>query len=337
MRPCYTFAKAKSDTAPAVLAIHDDIGFWGTQAKDFMSALAAVKSTDIEVEINSPGGDVFAAVTMYNGLMQSGKNITTKVMGVAASAATIVLLAGSKRSMPKNTFAMVHAPSTMAYGTATVMREKADFLDKIGGGMASLYEARMGATPEAVADMLSKDTWMTADEALAAGLVTEVTAEVKATASFSLDEMPEHVKAVFASAKKPAAEDKKNPVDPPVEGPVATAIFEAATKAGLTEVAAHIAVASANMAEAKTRIAAATEIVALCKMVGKPEMSKDFIVANKSVADARTEVAKVLAKASDAANVDTTKKQAAGGGSTGPTSASMWDRHAKASAPKASK
>ncbi len=131
MRPCYTFIAA-SDNKPPVLSIFDEIGFWGVQAKDFLASLSATPGTDLDVEISSPGGDMFAAVAMYNGLRASGKKITTRVMGVAASAASLVFMAGDNRVMPKNTHLMVHNPWTFAGGNAVELRETADFLDKTG-------------------------------------------------------------------------------------------------------------------------------------------------------------------------------------------------------------
>lgn len=109
MRPCFKFVAATADQ-PSVLSIYDEIGFWGVQAKDFISDLAKVSSKVLNVEINSPGGDVFAGLAIYNALKGSGKEIVVKVMGVAASAASLIAMAGDKIIMPKNTFMMIHNP-----------------------------------------------------------------------------------------------------------------------------------------------------------------------------------------------------------------------------------
>ena len=93
MRPCFAFANvAARDKSAAGLSIDDEIGFSGTQAKDFLAALRAVKEagqTEILVEINSPGGDVFAGLAMYNGLRSIGLKVTSRAMGLVASAATL--------------------------------------------------------------------------------------------------------------------------------------------------------------------------------------------------------------------------------------------------------
>lgn len=74
MRPCFAFSNVQgADNKPAVLSIYDEIGFWGVTAKDFNSQLASVQSKQLEVEISSPGGDVYAALAMYNALRADGQ------------------------------------------------------------------------------------------------------------------------------------------------------------------------------------------------------------------------------------------------------------------------
>ena len=93
------------------------------------------------MEINSPGGDVFAGLAIYNALKGSGKEIVVKVMGVAASAASLIAMAGDKIVMPKNTFLMVHNPWSVAMGNAEELRQTADTLDKIGESLKATYAA----------------------------------------------------------------------------------------------------------------------------------------------------------------------------------------------------
>ena len=108
MRPCFAF-NAATDTE-ATLEIYDEIGFWGVQAKEFITQLKGVKAPVLNVEISSPGGDVFAGIAIYNALKASGKEIVVKVMGMAASAASLIAMAGDKIVMPKNSFMMIHNP-----------------------------------------------------------------------------------------------------------------------------------------------------------------------------------------------------------------------------------
>ncbi|MEO7231700.1 MAG: head maturation protease, ClpP-related, partial [Polaromonas sp.] len=166
MRPCFKITASATAEKPTVISVFEDIGFWGTQAKDFIASVNASVSADIHVEINSNGGDVFAALAMYNALRASGKTVTTKVMGIAASAASLVLMAGDKRVMPKNTHVMIHNPSMFVGGNADALDEVAAMLRKIGSSVQATYAARTGMKDEDLATMLATDTWMTADECL---------------------------------------------------------------------------------------------------------------------------------------------------------------------------
>ncbi|MBT2304701.1 Clp protease ClpP [Variovorax paradoxus] len=163
----------------STLSIYDEIGFEGVQAKDFRAALASVKAPTLNLEINSPGGDVFAAVAIYNMLKGSGKTIAVKVVGMAASAASYVAMAGHSIEMPKNTFMMVHNPMTAVRGNAEDLRGALAFIEKVEASITATYAARTGLSLDKLKAMLSKDTWLTADEALANGFATKVTGAIQ--------------------------------------------------------------------------------------------------------------------------------------------------------------
>ncbi len=349
MRPCFTF-KAQAAGKPAVLAIDDEIGFWGVQAKDFRASLDAVQGDDLHVEINSPGGDVFAGLGMYNMLRSfaaSGKTVTTRVTGVAASIASVIMLAGDKREMPKNSFAMVHSPSTFAAGTAEDMRDAADTLDKIGASMRAVYVDRMGITDEEATAMLAKDTWLTADECLANGFATSLTENVTATAKFNLERaaLPANVSAVFK-----AKEEEKTPEELEAEAeaqriqdeadaaevaqaaanPIADQIAALAETAGLKAHTTVFALSCGTLEEAKARITAGREIVALCAIAKRPDDAAVHIKANKSVADVRA--ALIQAQAESDVHTDGTRKTGSDAQSSSPgvvNPQNIWDSHRK--------
>lgn len=310
MRPCYTFIAA-ADNKPPVLSVFDEIGFWGVQAKDFLAQLSVLAGDKLDVEISSPGGDVFAAVAMYNGLRASGKEITTKVMGVAASAASLLFMAGDKRVMPKNTHLMVHNPWSFAAGNAAELRDTADFLDKIGTTVRGTYAARSGMTEEAVTELLSKDTWLTADEALANGMATEVIEEVKVQASFNMEraDLPEAVRAVYMAAKPPVedAPPAGGNLDTPPEPAFGDAVVALAKEAGFDAYAPDWALACTTLDQVNARITGAREIKALCEAVGHGDQTEGFIRASKTVAQARADLVRVRAENSDKSHIDTTK------------------------------
>lgn len=343
MRPCFSF-KAQAADKPAVLAIDDEIGFWGTQAKDFRAALESVVSDSLEVEINSPGGDVFAGLGMFNMLRSfatNGKTVTTRVTGVAASIASIVMLAGDKREMPKNSFAMIHGPSTFAFGTAEELRDAADVTDKVGASLRKVYVDRMGVSEDEAAAMMAKDTWLTADECLSNGFATDLIENVSATAKFNMEraDLPAHVQAVFkakaetpptelAPAPTPEPEPAPEPTPEPTPvGPVAEQIIARAKAAGIEAHGPTLALACSTVAEADLRITAAREIVALCVIAKCPDAAGKYVKANTSVADVRA--ALIQAQAQADVHTDNTKphESAANGASSGVDPKAIWNSH----------
>lgn len=308
MRPCFKFT-AKAGKKPAVLALDEEIGFWGTQAKDFRAALDSVEGNELVVEINSVGGDVMAGLGIYNMLRswaKDGKTVTTRVTGVAASIASIIALAGDKREMHKNTFAMVHQASTFAVGTADDMRDAADTLDKVDGSLRGIYMDRMGVDETKAKEIMAKDTWLTADESLDLGFATTLIEDIKATAKFDLVRaaLPDNVAAIFKAEGEPEPEPQPEPEPEPElpDTPVAKQIEALANTAGLQAHAATFAVACATVAEATARITAAKEIVALCAVAKRPDDAGQAIRANKSVADVRASLIQAMAEADEHTN-----------------------------------
>lgn len=308
MRPCFKFT-AKAGKKPAVLALDEEIGFWGTQAKDFRAQLDAVEGNELVVEINSVGGDVMAGLGIYNMLRnwaKDGKVVTTRVTGVAASIASIIALAGDKREMPKNTFAMVHQASTFAVGTADDMRDAADTLDKVDSSLRGIYMDRMGVDEAKAKEIMAKDTWLTADESMDIGFATALIEDIKATAKFDLARaaLPDNVAAIFKAEGEPEPEPQPEPEPEPElpDTPVAKQIEALATTAGLQAHAATFAVACATVAEATARITAAKEIVALCAVAKRPDDAAKAIRANQSVEDVRAALIKAMAEADEHTN-----------------------------------
>ena len=311
MRTWYNFKQ--TDTDPAVLSIFDDIGAFGVSAKSFLNDLASAQGDSVRVEINSPGGDVFAGLAIYNGLRNSGKKVNVRVLGLAASAASLVAMAGDTIEMPENSFMMVHNPWGFAVGGASDMRDTADMLDKLGTSLASTYAKRTGKSAEEITALLDAETWMSAAEAVDAGFATAVISEVPVKAAFDLDRLPANVRAAYASAKAsaPAPAPAPAPEDDPAENkPEASAPTLADTiesQAAAADLKAFAAVFAADASldtqdKIAARIAEAREINALCKLAGFPEEAAGLIKAKASIPDAR---AKLLAKLSDSDEIDT--------------------------------
>ena len=185
-------ASAKGKTAEILIydVIGEDPFFGGVGAKDFVDALTAFGDMEtINVRINSPGGDVFEGVAIYNALMRNSAQVDVYVDGLAASAASMIAMAGDKIYMAPTAMMMIHGARAMAYGPSGTMRELADVLDKVNGQMAIAY-ARSGQSEDEIAGIMSKDTYLTAQEAVDAGFADEITSDIakspKATAKFDL-------------------------------------------------------------------------------------------------------------------------------------------------------
>jgi len=169
------------------ILIMDEIGGYGISAKDFITALKEVPyGSKLVVGINSPGGDVFGGMAIYNALNRR-KNVETRIDGVAASIASVIAMAGDKLSAPKNTILMIHDPSGFTLGTAKDHQKTAEVLDKIRDQIAGVYERKSGMDLDDIKTAMANETWYSAPEAHAAGLVDVVTDAVEVTNRFDLE------------------------------------------------------------------------------------------------------------------------------------------------------
>ena len=160
----------------AAIEIYDEIGGCGVSAKDFKNALADVGDVQgIELAIHSPGGSVLDGWAMYNLLKGSSAHVVAKIEGLAASMATVVAMAADEVHMPENAFFMIHNPSGLAIGDAEDMRDYADLLDKMQGGIRAAYASKTGLSDDKLDELMAAETWMTGSEAQAMGFVDVVT------------------------------------------------------------------------------------------------------------------------------------------------------------------
>jgi ATP-dependent protease ClpP protease subunit len=158
------------------LLIYTDIGenFWGdsVSAQSVKTQLDEMGAGDLNVRINSPGGSVFDGFAIYNLLNQREGKTTVYIDGLAASAASVVAMAGDEIIMADNALMMIHDPWTMSLGSADEMRETADLLDKIKGAIVTTYASKSSLAPPAISDMMLAETWFNADEAIEHGFAT---------------------------------------------------------------------------------------------------------------------------------------------------------------------
>lgn len=186
--------QAAATAKRAQIYIYDEIGYWGTSARAFAQTLAELDVDDIDLYLNSPGGDAFAGVAIYNALRRHKATVTVTVDGLAASAASIIAMAGDEVVMSRGSELMIHNAWGYARGDAAVMRQMGTLLEKLSGDLAGIYEARAGSGTDWVKAM-SAETWYTASEAVAAGLADRT----------DDDQTDEDAKAVFQSYVKASA------------------------------------------------------------------------------------------------------------------------------------
>lgn len=174
----WTFAQEGAGNASLTLYGElSDTTWWGDEVTPaaFAADLKAIgEDTPLTVYINSPGGDVFAGITLYNLLKRRKGSVTTHIDGLAASAASIVAMAGDKIVMPEAAIMMIHRAWTVGAGNATALRTMAEELERIDGQLAGIYGARTGKPAEEALALMEAETWMTGQEALEAGYCDEL-------------------------------------------------------------------------------------------------------------------------------------------------------------------
>lgn len=216
----------------AKLYIYDEIGYWGDTAKALVDDLKAVTGDTLEVHLNSPGGDIFDGLAIYQALKDHPASVTMRIDGLAASIASVIAMAGDKVIMSPKASLMIHDGWTMSVGNADELRKTADLLDKQSGIIASVYADRSNGDANAWRNAMREETWYTAQEALDAGLVDEVEGLKKTEAEDPFDlGVFAHAGRDKAPAPAPVAKVKgehgPEPVDhtqtspaaPPVEQP----------------------------------------------------------------------------------------------------------------------
>lgn len=305
MRNWYN-VKAQADTAVEV-SIYDEIGGWGVTAKDFIDSIRPHKGKVLNLSINSPGGDVFAGIAIYNALRMHGADVNVRIMGVAASAASLIAMAGTTITMPENTFLMVHNPWTFAMGNADELRDMADVLDKISSSLVGTYVARTGKSEDEIKQMLADETWLTATEAVEAGFADEVEAILKVAALFDLDRLPENIRTAISPVAEVVPEVIPEPASREPTVTLAARIVSAAEARGLSEfVAAWVLDSTIETVEQlEPRLDAAEQIVATCGFAKRPELAAGYITANAALRDVRIALCDMRAQADEQSVIDT--------------------------------
>lgn len=169
----------------AELLIYGYIGGWENRATEFARQVKELKATTLRVRINSGGGSLFDGVAIYNTIKLFKGTTIVHIDGLAASAASIIAMAGDQRIMPANTMMMIHNTSVYTEGNTQDLQKTAMILAQLDEAMLNTYVARTGQAAEKIKQMMDSETWLTAKDAKELGFATEVTDALEVTASIS--------------------------------------------------------------------------------------------------------------------------------------------------------
>lgn len=181
-------------------------------AKAFLHQLHQVTDTEFTLRINSPGGSVFDAYAMYNAIANHPAKVTAEIDGLAASAASFLAMAADEIRIAENGMIMVHLSHGVTVGNRIDHEQQAAVLGKIDEQIAGMYAARTGQTAKAWLKVMEAETWYSAKEAKAAGLVDKINKPAKVKACFDptvinfIKDIPDAAKPFFAYQEQPALE-----------------------------------------------------------------------------------------------------------------------------------
>lgn len=197
--PIQTRVRIDNETDDRIsLLLYGDISSYswgdGISLDSVVDALSGKTADIIDVYINSYGGDMFESIAIKNYLIRRPETIIVHIDGVAASGGSIIAMAGDEIIMPKDSEMMIHNPWTIGWGNAEDFRTLADELDKANISIQESYMAHFNQERETLIELLEKDTWLTAEEALSYGLATEVVEQAtQSTANTKENEQEETV------------------------------------------------------------------------------------------------------------------------------------------------
>lgn len=206
------------DGGIAEIAIFDEIGGWGITARQFAQELSSFRDISlIKLYIHSPGGDVFEGMAIYNLIRNHPARVEVEVLGLAASMASVIAMAGDLIIMPENAMMMIHRPWGIQGGDADNMRRYADLLDKVEDTLVSAYTTKTGLTAENIKTMLAAETWLTGAEAVEQGFADQLAQPLQMAASLTskrieeFENMPDKLKALM----DPRGQGNNAPPTPP--------------------------------------------------------------------------------------------------------------------------
>lgn len=291
-----TKAEGATDTEPAPIEIYvyGEIGGWGITAAQFIRDLKAIDDgvSPVEVAFNTCGGDLFEGVAIHNALRRLGERCTGRIDSLAASAGSVAVCGAHRVVAPPTAILMIHNPYTWIEGDAEELRRVADVLDQAFEVIIAAYKAKSPDIDEAeLRRLVNEESWLTAQEALALGLVDEISSGVQVRACLGNGAAMARYRKTPQTlldqlANKPPAENPAEspaPTKPDVGDSAALALMitQDCTKAGIGNLAETL-IASTKLADRTTVQAALTNAKSvhdLCVAARLPELTKEYVAA----------------------------------------------------------
>lgn len=244
---------ASASGGAAVISILDPIGadFWGDgiTARSVSRELRAFGDQPVTVNINSPGGDVFEGIGIYNVLREHPGNVVINILGLAASAASIIAMAGNEVRIGRAAFLMIHNSWVMAAGDKAALREVADWLEPFDNAMAGVYAARTGIDLSDLTGMMDRETWINGQSAVDQGFAdtllsaddVSITSDDPASARFVRAERKMDIIAAKAGMSKADARALMKDLKGGMSGAAPTGMFDAAEiEAGVNDILSEL-------------------------------------------------------------------------------------------------
>lgn len=174
----YRIKNSTTESDTTEIYVYDVIGGWfGVEASTFAKELSDITTSNITLRINSPGGDVYDSIAIYNVLSAHPATVTAYIDSLAASGASVIAMAAEKVVMMPGSQMMIHDALMYTAGNAEELRADAEFLDRQSDNIAGIYALKAGGAPKDWRELMLAETWMFAQEAVDMGLADEVKAK----------------------------------------------------------------------------------------------------------------------------------------------------------------
>ena len=296
---------ASGEAADRVIEVfvYGEIGAWGITANQFVQDLRAMDDgvSPVVAAFNSIGGDLFDGLAMHNALSRLGERCTGRIDALAASAASVAVCGAHRVVIAANAMLMIHNPYTYTGGDAEDFRRVADVLDQTLEAIIAAYKAKAPNIDDAeLRRMVSAETWLTANEALALGLADEVGDGIKVKACLgqgAVLQRYQHAPAELVAQldEPPEADPDLDPVDPPLVPPVvdstklALMVTQRCTAAGISNLIEPLLKSTQLESEevVLAGLARAKAVNDLCVAARLPEFSADYVAAGLDEAAVR--------------------------------------------------